>query len=395
MRETLAIPDPLPDLSPGRHGGFDLDDAVRVERVSYGTQFGMRIPADLYLPRNPRGRIPGMLIVPGHGGDKQSWYARYAAALYAHAGAAVLTFDPVGEGERNVLRRSRSRAHDRLAPDPEDGRRLTGLMVTDVLQGISFLRARPEIDTERIAVLGFSLGSYVTALAGALDERPWAAVLASGGNLDGNGGYWESSLPMCQGFSYRSLRFLEDRPAALYALHALRGPTLIAIGSRDGVVRAGRLGALHLGDLQDRVARLVDGLPGDVFDWKMEEDGGHQPFFLGRDVAGWLEATIDLPAWQASDIAALPEIRIGDWAAQQGIDLGQLGRHVDRDAGTRALKIPFARIPRERLETFTPVEWQAAKSRLVLESWIQWVHAEERQMRAERQLLTHHVPAAH
>ncbi|HEU5179447.1 MAG TPA: prolyl oligopeptidase family serine peptidase [Candidatus Polarisedimenticolia bacterium] len=391
MRETLSIPDPLPDLSPASHGGFDLDDAVRVERVSYGTQYGMRIPALLYLPRHPAGRIPGLLIVPGHGGDKHSWYARYAGALYARAGAAVLTFDPVGEGERNDTHRSRSQAHDRLSPDAEDGRRVTGLMVTDLLQGVSYLRRREEIDPSRIAVLGFSLGSYATALAGAVDSRPWVAVMASGGNLDGAGGYWDSSRPMCQGFSYQALRFLGDRPAALYAMHAQRGPSLIVLGGNDTVVRAPRLGALFLGDLQDRVAHLLEGKRGEIFSWKIVDAGGHQPFFLGREVAGWLEEEIDLPAWSVPEIAAFPQVRIGEWADRQGIDLGHLGRRSDRDAGTEALPASIPRVPSEDLDAFTPAEWQALKTHLVLESWVESMHAEERQLRAEG-LLTHHLP---
>lgn len=393
IRQTLSISAPLPELNSQLHGGFDLDEAVRVERVSYGTEYGMQIPALLYLPRNPRGRVPGLLIVPGHGGGKQSWYARYAGELFARAGAAVLTFDAPGEGERNAARRSHTLAHDHLPLDPEDGRRLTGLMVTDVLQGVSYLRDREEVDPSRIAVLGFSLGAYVTALAGAVDTRPWTAVLASGGNLDGNGGHWEASRPMCQGFSYRALRFLGDRPAALYALHALRGPSLIVLGGDDGVVRAPRLGALLLGDLQERVAHLLGGHRGDVLSWKIVDAGGHQPYFLGRDVAGWLEEEIDLPGWSVAEIAALPQVRIGEWAERQGIDLGRLGRRPERDAGTEALPASIPGLAPDQLDTFTPAEWESAKSRLVLESWVEAMHAEERQLRAEGPL-THHLPVS-
>ena len=88
---------------------------VTAERVTYGTQFGMRVPAILYLPRPlPSSKIPAFIIVNGHGGDKYSWYAFYSGILYARAGAAVLTYDPTGEGERNGERKSGTREHDEV-----------------------------------------------------------------------------------------------------------------------------------------------------------------------------------------------------------------------------------------------------------------------------------------
>src|SRR6185437_12303204 len=121
------------------------------------------------------------------------WYAFYAGVLYARAGAVVLTFDPIGEGERNLQRRSGTRAHDRQVEPEEMARRLGGLLLTDVLQAVSYLAERPEVDPKRIGLVGYSLGSFLVALAGAADVRPKACVLVGGGNLDGPGGYWDSS----------------------------------------------------------------------------------------------------------------------------------------------------------------------------------------------------------
>ena len=159
---------------------------------------------------------------------------------------------------------------------------------------------------------------------------------------------------------------------------------------KAGTLPPGTLSALYLGDLQERVGHLLGGNKGEVFSWMIVDAGGHQPFFLGREVAGWLEEEIDLPGWSVPEIAALPQVRIGEWADSHGIDLGHLGRRSDRDAGTEALPVSIPRIPSEDFDTFTPAEWQASKNRLVLESWVESMHAEERQMRAER-LLTHHL----
>ena len=144
-----------------------------------------------YLPEPlPKGKIPGFVVVNGHGGDKYSWYAFYTGILFARAGAAVLTYDQIGEGERNVDRASGTRAHDTIKGGRVLARELAGLMMTDVMQGVSYLSERPEVDAKRIAVGGYSMGSLVVALTGAVDTRVQACVLCGGGNLDGPGGYW-------------------------------------------------------------------------------------------------------------------------------------------------------------------------------------------------------------
>ena len=238
IRDTLHIPQPMPALTAESHGRFEPVEGVIAERITYGTQFGLRVPAILYLPKERRERIPAFMVVNGHGGDKFSWYAFYSGILYARAGVAVLTYDPLGEGERNAERKSGTRAHDRIVEPREPiGRRLAGQMITDVMQAVSYLRARPEVDPDRIAAAGYSLGSFMLALAGAVDARLRACVLVGGGNLDGPGEYWDNTKPMCTGLSYRSLSFLGDRAAVIYALHASRGQTLVFNGLEDTTVR--------------------------------------------------------------------------------------------------------------------------------------------------------------
>jgi len=133
IRTTLFVPDPAPVLAPRSHGTFEPEPGVIAERVTYGTQFGMRVPAIVYRPKSYAGKLPALIVVNGHGGDKYSWYSFYSGMLYARAGAVVLTYDPIGEGERNAERKSGTRAHDKLVPPPEMARRMSGLMITDVM----------------------------------------------------------------------------------------------------------------------------------------------------------------------------------------------------------------------------------------------------------------------
>jgi len=180
IKAELFVPDPLPALAPRTHGRFEPAEGVIAEGVSYATEFGMRLPAILYLPKTRTGKIPAMVVVNGHGGDKYTWYSFYAGILYARGGRTVLTYDPAGEGGRNIKRKSETRAHDKVQPPDELPRYLGGLMMTDLMQAVSYLSQRPEIDARRIDATGYSLGPFVVTLTCAVDTRLHACVPVGG-----------------------------------------------------------------------------------------------------------------------------------------------------------------------------------------------------------------------
>lgn len=371
IRSTLFVPDPLPQLAVEKYGQFEPEPDVVAERVSYATAYGLRVPAIVYRPKKvPRGKMPGMVVVNGHGGDKFTWYAYYAGVLYARAGAAVLTYDPIGEGERNVQRKDGSRQHDRDVDPPEMGRRMGGLMMTDVMQAVSYLSSRPDVDPKRIAAVGYSMGSFVLGLACAVETRLNACVLAGGGNLDGPGGYWDSSSKrMCQGIPYQSLMFLGDRGAVLYNLHAQRGGTLIINGSADDVVSMPKTGPPFFEDLRKRTIAL-HGSDRNVFDYVFVEGGGHRPYFLTRPAALWLEKRLDFPNWTAESIAKMPETHISDWAAANHVVIDRLYATELREGGTQALGTGIPAVPHDSMNALPPDRWEREKDLYVYETWV-------------------------
>lgn len=369
IRSALFVPNPLPPLEPQSHGQFEPAPGVVAERVTYQTQFGLRVPAILYLPKSHSGKLPGLIVVNGHGGDKFSWYAFYSGVMYARGGAAVLTYDPIGEGERNAERKSGTRAHDKVLMPDEMGRRMGGLMVTDVMQAVSYLSQRPEVDSKRIGAMGYSMGSFVLSVAGAADERLNTCVLVGGGNLDGPGEYWDKSKPMCQGLPYKALDFLGDRPAALYALHASRGPTLIYNGLADTVVAIPTHGEAFFHDLRQRTAALLGKSDG-VFDYRLVPEISHRPFFVTRDVALWLEQKLDFPNWTAATIEKIPTTHISAWAAANNVAMDRGYIAEDREGGTLALGEDVPGLSRDDLSVFAPDEWQQRKSELIYETWV-------------------------
>jgi dienelactone hydrolase len=376
IRDALFIPNPLPSLDPVTHGRFDPASGVTAERVSYGTQFGMRVPAILYLPRPlPSSRIPAIIVVNGHGGDKYSWYAFYTGVLYARAGAAVLTYDPTGEGERNGERKSGTREHDEVEPPAELAQRLGGLMVTDVMQAVSYLAQRPEVDPARIGAAGYSMGSFVLAVAGAVETRLRASVLVGGGNLDGPGQYWDSSKSMCQGIPYQALKSLGDRAAVIYSLHASRGPTLVFNGLEDDTVRIPKDAAAFFGDLRSRTAKL-SGRPAQIFDVGFVPGVGHRPFFVTQPVAAWLERQVDFPNWRETDIETMAATHIGGWARTERVEMDPLYATEHREGGTHALGTGVPGLSRTDLSVFSVSEWQRLKPQLVHGRWRELARAQ-------------------
>lgn len=373
IRETLFVPESLPELNAEIHGKFEPAMGVVAERVTYNSLYNLKIPAIVYLPSSRiEGKIPALIIVNGHGGDKYSWYAYYAGIAYAQAGAVVLTYDPVGEGERNIKRRSGTRAHDVLLDPPEMGRHMGGLMITDVMQAVSYLSQRPEVDPNRIAVLGHSMGSFVSSLTGAVDTRIHAVVLVGGGNLDGQDGYWDNSKPMCQGIPYQSLSFLGDRPAVLFALHASRGPLLIYNGLQDSVVGIPKLGTWpFFDDLYQRTAKLHGTYDG-LFEYNFTE-GSHRPYFLTKPVAIWLEKKLDFPNLTESDFQAMPVTHIGEWARINGADMDRLYSSEIRAGGTIAISTGIPVLSREDLSVYSQEKWEREKHLFIYESWVKAV----------------------
>lgn len=372
ITQALHLSSPLPELAAENHGRFEPEPGVIAERVSYATHYGMRVPAIVYLPQKTSGKIPAIVVVNGHGGDKYSWYAYYTGVLYARAGAAVLTFDPLGEGERNPERKSGTRAHDAVEKIMEIGPRMGGQLVDDVRQAVSYLAQRPEVDPRRIAAVGYSLGSFILALTGAVETRLHACVLTGGGNLDGNGGYWDNSKPLCQGWPYQALRELGDRGAVIYALHAARGPTLMFNGEQDEVVAIPRMGEPFFADLRRRTIALRGKADG-VFEYAFEPKTSHRPYFVTRPVASWFERTLDFPNWTEASIQAMPTTRIGDWAKERGAEMDRLYATEPREAGTRALGEGVPVLSRQQLSVFPDDQWAAKKPLLTIDHWVRHV----------------------
>ncbi|MFP5266895.1 MAG: alpha/beta hydrolase family protein [Acidobacteriota bacterium] len=369
IRAALFLTQHLPFLDTQSYGSFSPAPGVVADRVTYVTEYGLRVPAIVYHPAGAADRLPGMVVVNGHGADKTSWYSWYTGVMYARAGAVVLTYDPIGEGERNDEHRDGTGEHDRVINVPGVPQRMGGAMVMDVMQAVSYLDSRPDVDPHRIAALGFSMGSFVVSLAGAVDPRIHAVFLTGGGDLDGTGGYWDSShMVMCQSGPYRALSFLGDRPAVLFTLQARRGPTIIWNGTSDTVVAIPQHGPEFFADLRKRVIAL-NGSARNVFTTYFDPGASHRPAWVTPRAAEWLAANLRFANWSAKSIPGLPTIRIGAWAAENHVYLNKSAMRQDRDAGLLTINVGVPKLTPEQLNVLPLAEWEKQKAQFVYGSW--------------------------
>jgi hypothetical protein len=177
-KRLLALLGGLPERSPlnARTLGVTQDDGFRIEKVLFESQSGFPVTALLYLPdHQPAGvKLPALLIAPGHGPQgKATDYL--TAATFARNRFIVLSYDPIGQGERlqypNPAKPGTSLA---LRPTGEHGE--AGLQPTligdalaryfawDAVRAVDYLVARPEVDASRIGAFGCSGGGAMTPL---------------------------------------------------------------------------------------------------------------------------------------------------------------------------------------------------------------------------------------
>ncbi len=368
IRAALFIPVKGPAIEAKEYGSFSPMPGVVVQKVTYGTRFDMRVPALVYMPEKPKGKLPAVIIVAGHGGDKASWYEVYAGLLYAKAGAVVITYEPIGENERSGTHLSEAREHDNVIPGDKSQAMMGGIMIGDVIQAVSYAVSRPDVDPKRVAVLGYSMGSFHAALAAAIDPRINALVLSGGGDLDGNGGAWDSSTKlMCQGGPYKALSFLPDKGAILYALHQRSGETLVLNGMEDGLItKPGHTNSFFAG-LNSRMS-VIAGPKAPLIEYKFYDGVAHRPSWVNADAAKWLNKRLHFANWASLEPVETNTTHIAEWVTATGARINKGYIEEPREGGIRAVGTGFTPPTREQLQVVPQAEWEAHKEQYTWEA---------------------------
>jgi len=188
--QMLSLLGSLPQRTPlnARVLGETQADGFRIQKVLFESQPGFPVTALLYLPDGPAAPLPAILLAPGHSPAGKAGDYR-TAAVFARSGFVVLSYDPIGQGERlqypNPARPGVSLAtrptgeHGEASLQPMlIGDTFARYLLWDAMRAIDYLAQLPQVDAHRIGAFGCSGGGAMTALVGALDPRVAAVAVA-------------------------------------------------------------------------------------------------------------------------------------------------------------------------------------------------------------------------
>jgi len=202
----------LGDL-PGRDRGISARRVAEEEREGFILEKltldlnGIEdVPAYFLRPRETVGKLPAVLFNHAHGGEyhigkeeaiefRQGQQRPPWGVALVREGYAVLCIDHWAFGERRGRRES-----EIFKEMLWNGQVMWGMMVYDSIRAVDYLVSRRDIDPDRIATLGISMGSTMAWWLAALDPRIAVCVdiccltdfhaLIDRRGLDGHGIYY-------------------------------------------------------------------------------------------------------------------------------------------------------------------------------------------------------------
>ena len=141
---------------------FPKSDKVDHKKVTFVNRYGITLAADMYTPKGASGKLPAIAVSGPFGAVKEQSSGLYAQQL-AERGFLTIAFDPSFTGESGGMPR-------RVAsPD---------INVEDFSAAVDFLSVQPNVDTERIGILGVC-GWGGIAIEAAINDPRIKATVAS------------------------------------------------------------------------------------------------------------------------------------------------------------------------------------------------------------------------
>ena len=153
-----------------------------LENVIFESRKNFYVTNNLFLPKNPKGKVPAILMLCGHSlsGKMYSVYAKLCATLASNGVACIIT-DPISQGERwqytDTSKTEITYGHNELGKKLHlSGEWFGTYRAYDAIRAIDYLISRKDIDQSKIFVTGCSGGGTVTTWVNALDDRIAGAI---------------------------------------------------------------------------------------------------------------------------------------------------------------------------------------------------------------------------
>lgn len=158
-----------------------------IDKVLIESLPGYYLSANFYYPQWTAQPSPSVLFLCGHAEEGKAGFTYVSFCVEAvNNGFCVLTFDPVGQGERKMLDATDSAifathhvdsVHYLLGQQMRlTGDSITAYMMLDNIKALDYLCTRKETDPNAISVAGNSGGGQMAAFMGAYDSRISAII---------------------------------------------------------------------------------------------------------------------------------------------------------------------------------------------------------------------------
>ena len=142
---------------------FPQSNKVVHEKVTFRNRYGITLAADMYIPKNAKGKLAAIAVSGPFGAVKEQSSGLYAQTL-AERGFLTIAFDPSYTGE--------SGGQPRYVASPD-------INTEDFSAAVDFLSTRDDVDPERIGILGICGWGGMALNAVAMDTRIKATVTST------------------------------------------------------------------------------------------------------------------------------------------------------------------------------------------------------------------------
>lgn len=141
---------------------FPKSDKVDHSKVTFVNRYGITLAADMYKPKGTEGKLPAIAVCGPFGAVKEQAAGLYAQEM-AERGFLTIAFDPSFTGESGGMPRYMT------SPD---------INTEDFCAAVDFLVTNPDVDSEKVGIIGICGWGGIAINAAASDPRI-KATLAS------------------------------------------------------------------------------------------------------------------------------------------------------------------------------------------------------------------------
>lgn len=209
--------------------------------VTFAARDGLTVTGYLTMPGNPsKTRLP--LVLLPHGGPfgvNDSWYFDDDAQFLASRGYAVLQVNFRGSGSRG------------LAFKEAGYREWGGKIMNDLIDGVKWATARPDIDAGRVCVFGISFGGYAALMLPVREPAMFKCSVGYSGRYELSSKFDEEGIKGEKRATNYLIKTLGDDPARLAAdsptrlADQIKVPVLLVHGNKDKTTNLGQAEAMR------------------------------------------------------------------------------------------------------------------------------------------------------